>query len=78
MERRNRAYFKVRSRCFHGEKEESYEDSLSMKSTYRRQPIRGYNKDSKEGVQATTPTSSRENAVQLYSLGALIANSSLL
>jgi len=78
VEGRNRAYFKVRSRRFHGEKKESDEDSPSMKLTYRRQPIRGYNKYNKEGVLATTPTCSRENAVQLYSLGAPTANSSLL
>jgi len=40
-----------------------------MESTYRRQPNRGYNKDNKEGVLATTPRSSRENAVKVYSLG---------
>jgi hypothetical protein len=44
-----------------------------MKSNYRQQPIPGYNKDNKEGVLATTPRSSRENALQLYSLGAPIA-----
>ena len=63
MEGRSIAYFKARSRCFHGEKKESDEDSLSMKSTYRQQPIRGYNKDNKEGVLATTLRISRENAV---------------
>jgi hypothetical protein len=44
-----------------------------MKSNYRQQPIRGYNKDNKEGVLATTPRSSRENALQLYYLGAPMA-----
>jgi hypothetical protein len=44
-----------------------------MKSNYRQQPIRGYNKDNNEGVLVTTPRSSRKNALQLYYLGAPIA-----
>ena len=78
MEGRSRAYFKVRCRCFHWEKRGSDADSLSMESAFRRQRIRGYNKEYKEGVLATTPRSSRKNAVQVYSLGVPIANSSLL
>jgi len=36
-------------------RKESDEDSLSMKSTYCQQPIRGYNKDNKEWVLTTKP-----------------------
>ena len=49
---------------------------LSMKSTYSRQPVRGYIKD-KQGVLATS-RSSREKALQRCALGEPISQTSLL
>jgi hypothetical protein len=60
LEGRSRTFLMVRSRCFLGEKEESDDDSLSMKSTYRRQPIRGYNEYKKKQVCWTPHLEVRE------------------